>query len=649
DPSNGGVNDATATQLRFASCQSVQVSSFAQVDQRITLTAQAALPSNGVLSSDAHFTFVFGNGDPYEVVVSKSETDGDNGNLLNPANSSPRDLVDDINRALFAAGVRSLVVAGLDAANRLTFTTTNKGSYLQLNGDVTNSAFTQLKFVKGDSSGAAALIAAAAPVNPVNSRTPYVLETDATFNLGTFDRPDPVSCADRTKTCLVTPVSISVTVKADATNGRQSGSKANSSLTDLIDDLNDALKVAFQAAQIPVEVIAGQESGKLKLQSVKNSLTLLSQFGVFIDPAQPSIFHSSDGGGKWKQEDTGLNRMLGSQGNDKLYGGTGLDFMYGRGGDDQLYRADGNLFETLDGGLAGDAWKQYARQSNKVWYYRSSNANDVITVDYVTEPGLLQNKHLITRSTENNGNFTFDAQVKLSFDATDASGNLIWRASDSQIRLDSLRRENQEAAGTARAERRETQLVNGLLPPEGDFLAIIIDCLDGNDQVTVGPTVQKTVWVDGGAGDDRIIFRSGNAILSDKTEQTARNDFQQDAYSFGQPLLVATTNPAGANNAIVITALDTGISGNGLQVRIIDDKNYSGTSDSAFAVYDASLNQLEIRINDGYTTANTVLASLLSNSALATFRQRYRTARNFGQDARNDGTGLVRPQTLSTA
>ena len=44
-----------------------------------------------------------------------------------------------------------------------------------------------------------------------------------------------------------------------------------------------------------------------------------------------------------------------------------------------------------------------------------------------------------------------------------------------------------------------SQLSN-LLPPEGDFLAIIIDALDGNDEVTVGPTVVKSVWIDGGAG-----------------------------------------------------------------------------------------------------------------------------------------------------
>ncbi len=34
----------------------------------------------------------------------------------------------------------------------------------------------------------------------------------------------------------------------------------------------------------------------------------------------------------------------------------------------------------------------------------------------MTEPGLLQGHHLITRLTNNNGNYTFDASVNLNFD-----------------------------------------------------------------------------------------------------------------------------------------------------------------------------------------------------------------------------------------
>ncbi|MCA9049307.1 MAG: hypothetical protein KDA89_11300, partial [Planctomycetaceae bacterium] len=133
-------------------------------------------------------------------------------------------------------------------------------------------------------------------------------------------------------------------------------------------------------------------------------------------------------------EDTGLNRILGQGHQDFLFGGTGLDFLYGNesdGSPDQLYDRRGNLFTSLDGALAGDEWKEYAKQTDKVWYYGGTNLDDVISVDYVTDQdSVLANRHLITRLTGNNGNFTFDAQVQLSFDATDEDGNLIWNPDD---------------------------------------------------------------------------------------------------------------------------------------------------------------------------------------------------------------------------
>ena len=114
-----------------------------------------------------------------------------------------------------------------------------------------------------------------------------------------------------------------------------------------------------------------------------------SQFGVFVD--SNGGLHSEDGGGVYKLEDTGLNRMLGSAQADLLYGGTGLDFLYGNGGADQLFKSNGQRFEDVDGGQAGDEWKAYARSTNRVWYVSGSNADDIITLDYVTEPGLLGN------------------------------------------------------------------------------------------------------------------------------------------------------------------------------------------------------------------------------------------------------------------
>ncbi|MBI2477771.1 MAG: hypothetical protein HYV60_03715, partial [Planctomycetia bacterium] len=227
--------------------------------------------------------------------------------------------------------------------------------------------------------------------------------------------------------------------------------------------------------------------------------------------------------GPYKQEATGLNRILGSIGNDRLFGGTTLDFMYGKGGNDVMFRSNGTTFESLDEGQAGDEWKEYAKQSDQVWYVGGTNAADEIRVDFVTEPGLLADHHLITRLTDNNGNFSFAAQVRLDFSATDEDGNPLWDPSDDLDNLDAVLAETdpkKRSQALVAIEQAEQQLIDNLLPPEGDFLVILIDALDGNDVITVGPTVQKTVWIDAGAGDDVVEIHAGNAILVDKAERS---------------------------------------------------------------------------------------------------------------------------------
>src|SRR5262249_32798126 len=160
-------------------------------------------------------------------------------------------------------------------------------------------------------------------------------------------------------------------------------------------------------------------------------------------------------------------------------------------------------FEDGDGVAAGDAWKQYAQSTGKVWYVGGSNLNDAITVDYVTEPGPLQNRHVVTRLTENNGHFTFAAQLQLSFNAVDDQGIPYWTNSDQFYDVTTRLYQPRDFAR--------------LLPSEDDFLAIIIDALDGDDVITVGPTVRKSVWIDAGAGNDTVTIRPGTAILADTT------------------------------------------------------------------------------------------------------------------------------------
>ena len=285
----------------------------------------------------------------------------------------------------------------------------------------------------------------------------------------------------------------------------------------LVTALNELLATAQDSdgpARLEQYLQFGENGGRLTITSLIDSIQFISQFGIYVDP-ETGLLHDNDGGGRYEVEDTGLNRVLGGDFNDNLYGGTGLDFLYGNGGDNVLWTADGYAFDNDDSGLAGDEWKEYAKGTDKVWYYRGTNADDVVSVDYVTEPGLLGGRHIITRLTNNNGNFTFDAQVNLSFSATDSQGNSLY-----------------------------SDLPSGTLPPEDDFLAIIVDALGGNDVINIGPTVQVSVWTDAGFGDDIVNTASGNSILPDSTEQGGRNDVPASSYSLGRAWLVAGQAPS---------------------------------------------------------------------------------------------------------
>ena len=85
-----------------------------------------------------------------------------------------------------------------------------------------------------------------------------------------------------------------------------------------------------------------------------------------------------------------------------------------------------------------------------------------------------------------------------------------------------------------------TDIAARILGPEADFLAMIIDALEGNDSITVGETVQKTVWIDAGPGDDLVRIEPQLAFLPDATDPFGnRNDVigsvsdPAKAYNFG--------------------------------------------------------------------------------------------------------------------
>ncbi|MFN0040815.1 MAG: LamG-like jellyroll fold domain-containing protein, partial [Burkholderiales bacterium] len=298
-----------------------------------------------------------------------------------------------------------------------------------------------------------------------------------------------------------------------------------------------------------------------------------TEYGVFVAANNPDgpVFDNdgdADGDGfldsnptqpKRVLEDTGLDRMLGSRNADRLFGGSGLAFMFGNGGNDQLFRVDGSRFESLDGGLNGDEWKQFLLNSPRVWYVAGSEADDVITVDFVNEPGLLGDHHLVTRLTNNNGVFSFAASVKLDLNATDDAGNPLFDAADVLLKFDQLlQRGNQQdpnnpdpgiettSFSTQTLGLNSGAVLHGLLPAEGDFDVILIDAKGGNDHISVGPTVQKTVWIDAGAGDDTVTIAGGNVVLSDRAEFfNQRNDTRESAYPLSADPLAQSTLFAG--------------------------------------------------------------------------------------------------------
>lgn len=267
------------------------------------------------------------------------------------------------------------------------------------------------------------------------------------------------------------------------------------------------------------------------------------QFGLFVNANGELVtdngdldgdgFLDADGVSRPLQpENTGLNRMLGNLYEDDLYGGTGLDFIFGNGGNDRTFRADGTLFNSTDQDLGGDSWVQYARENSGVWYVGGSAREDTIQLNYVTEEGLLNGRHVVTRSTtivDQNGvpRTTFDVSANLNFGATDSNGNLIWDASRRAWNAQTNSFANDDIS------------LSNVLPPEGVVQAVIIDALGGDDTVIVGETVQATVWVSAGTGNDYVEIKSGNALLPDETEAGSRNDSLATAFELVRPELPA--------------------------------------------------------------------------------------------------------------
>ena len=250
-----------------------------------------------------------------------------------------------------------------------------------------------------------------------------------------------------------------------------------------------------------------------------------------------------------KLEDTGLNRMLGSENAnraDKLYGGTGLDLLYGNGGGgpggDELYTRTGVLFENSDGNVAADdGWKEYAKEQSNVWYLSGSDNADQINVDFVTNPyNPLYGRHLVTFTNAGsfdprfNGFDTFtafadDQKIHSSTDGVYDVEDVIF---DRETGLPRTDRSSLEVFSSFNVT--STDIVQRVFGPEASFDAIIIDALGGADSITIGETVQTTVWADGGAGNDTMVIQPQRSFLPDLTDGFGdRNDTPQTAFNLG--------------------------------------------------------------------------------------------------------------------
>lgn len=279
-------------------------------------------------------------------------------------------------------------------------------------------------------------------------------------------------------------------------------------------------------------------------------------------------------GGKQVPEDTGINRMLGS-GNpvksDYMYGGTGIDLLFGNGGPDFLFTRRGETFESKTGS-DGQQWKEYARTTDRVWYVGGSDGPDEISIDFVTNPrNALFGRHIANFKTRGyyeplisgfdgltasgaSGKPLHDkvARVRLVqseiADVKDISDGVVYALDKTPIKGSPQDRSNSRLVRMFETTKgrfdfihseQTVDHISAIHRQTGDLdtqiLAIVIDSAGDNDRIRVGETVQKSVWVDAGLGDDLVTIDPQRSYLPDRTEHTVdrqlldprlhRNDF----------------------------------------------------------------------------------------------------------------------------
>jgi hypothetical protein len=101
------------------------------------------------------------------------------------------------------------------------------------------------------------------------------------------------------------------------------------------------------------------------------------------------------------------------------------------------------------------------------------------------------------------------------------------------------------------------------------------------------------------------------------------------------------------NKGLLFVAKTTDYALNGVKVAFVDDESITGTSNAASASYNKTSRTLTVKINYGYTTANTIIAAINNDAAAAEFRSNFAVALSTTPDPNNDGSGVVSTGTIT--
>lgn len=229
-----------------------------------------------------------------------------------------------------------------------------------------------------------------------------------------------------------------------------------------------------------------------------------------------------------KTIDTGVNRMLGNSKTDWLFGGTGIDLLYGNGGSDKLYGKDGTEFQDKEGdSKQAEQWIAYARSTNRCWYVGGSDGVDNIDVNYVTNPrNALFGRHIASMKAR--GNFEplisgVDGLLAYALDGTPVhdGSSFVYQAANIASESSQDGRAQMKMALYTKLQDTPLQDIQrdkerGV--PLDDVLAMIIDAGGGDDVIQIGETVQDSVWIAAGAGNDTVVIEPQRAFLPDRTD-----------------------------------------------------------------------------------------------------------------------------------